>query len=393
MKDRVNFSELEVEKENVTQLREGRSARRLLDVLSQNDLQLQETRNDYERKLAYNTTTDNTLDLYMDYIEWINHAYPQGGTSSQSGMLDVMERCLKRFKDDPSYKNDIRYLKIWLDYIRMFHSESLTESMNVFVYLYRNRIGNELVLFYLEFSEQLIKMGKLKEALYMLQTGVESVIDEKNLLLQKVMELSSDLQEQNIVAQDIEEYFDSEYRPLILDQSRQNIIRDYKERRKKLKTPNVSSPTPGKYRIFNDEEEDETDESSNFKFKIYDDNTKSTFESKHNKSKENQLKGKVLGEDSNLGIIKQVDKLPHTHSNKQNFIFNDNLGRTDPVYKLIHIRDKKPEKIDCNFDLIYRSVSEEFSIEELLAISRNVYGNIKKRTVEDNHDGVKRFKS
>ncbi|CAM9481321.1 unnamed protein product, partial [Ectocarpus sp. 13 AM-2016] len=31
--------------------------------------------------------------------------------------FDLLERCSRKFKDDPRYKDDIRYLRVWTAYV------------------------------------------------------------------------------------------------------------------------------------------------------------------------------------------------------------------------------------------------------------------------------------
>lgn len=52
-------------------------------------------------------------------IKWIQEAFPQGG--DYSGLVMIYEQCVRAFWDSDRYKDDIRYLKVWLDYVASLH--------------------------------------------------------------------------------------------------------------------------------------------------------------------------------------------------------------------------------------------------------------------------------
>lgn len=50
----------------------------------------------------------------FSYIQWCDNTYPSG---KKTKMLLLLERCTKAFKDWPQYKNDLRYLKKWIQFV------------------------------------------------------------------------------------------------------------------------------------------------------------------------------------------------------------------------------------------------------------------------------------
>lgn len=48
-------------------------------------------------------------------IKWIQDAFPPGGDCS--GLVVIFEQCVRTFWLDERYKNDLRYLKVWLEYV------------------------------------------------------------------------------------------------------------------------------------------------------------------------------------------------------------------------------------------------------------------------------------
>ena len=67
-------------------------------------------------------------------------------------MLQVVEKAVRRFKNDVRYKNDPRFLKLWL-----IVAHQAREPIDVFKYLSINGIGSLLSLYYEEYATLLEK--------------------------------------------------------------------------------------------------------------------------------------------------------------------------------------------------------------------------------------------
>ncbi|QLG74447.1 hypothetical protein HG535_0G03300 [Zygotorulaspora mrakii] len=374
----TNFDTIELEKENILPLKDGRSARRLNDVLQQDSFELHSTRVGYERRLLEELEDlDDPLELFLDYIAWINDIFPQGGTTKKSGLLDVIERCLMYFRDIETYKNDPRLLKLWLWYIELFCPASNQESKDIFIYMLRKRIGTKLALFYEEFSSLLFEMEKYQEAYHIIQVGIDENARPPNRLLRRLNELEGKLREMHLDIDEnpIEEtnFLEAQLPALVLGRERASVILNPGEKT----DPSTSRSPPGisneqyqKYEIFSDSVP-EVQESTELQKEGWD-----LLESRSNRNKENRMTTSKIAANTNIGKLQQafnssgslgnsnIGKLP---------IFKDSLGRSDPVYKFLEVQGKKPEKIDCNFNLIYPNDDEEYCIEEILALSRNIY--------------------
>lgn len=50
------------------------------------------------------------------YIAWTEEHFPANG--SDSHLLDLRERCTRELVEDARYKNDPRYVRIWIQYVR-----------------------------------------------------------------------------------------------------------------------------------------------------------------------------------------------------------------------------------------------------------------------------------
>ncbi|QLL33567.1 hypothetical protein HG536_0E04780 [Torulaspora globosa] len=370
----TNFNEIEEEKENILPLRDGRSAQGLSQVLNEDLSQLNCTRLTFERRLLEELEDlDDPLELFMEYINWINHAYPQGGSSKKSGMLDLLERCLMYFRDMETYKNDPRLLKVWLWYIEVFSADSDQDSKEIFIYMLRKRIGNKLALFYEAFAASLFEAGKFKEAHIILKMGVDENARPQNRLLKRLEECEMKLRIMNIEPSNsgpADRQFLESSSNLVLGRGRSSLLTTMQggssgnavlDRDVRL----------AKYDVFRDEE-NANDVNAPLRNDGWD-----LLDSRANRTKENQATSTRITSGSNLGKIDQEGDYQQRQASSEKLpIFKDSLGRSEPVYKLVQVAGKKPEKIDCNFNLIYPTSNEEFCIEEILAISRNVYHKI-----------------
>ncbi|OJD12935.1 BUB protein kinase [Emergomyces pasteurianus Ep9510] len=203
--DLIDFDLIEAQKENVQSLPGGRSARALAAVLSggpggvASSPGLNETkafndaiRRDYELELQSIAESDDPLDIYDRYVKWTLDAYPSAQATAQSGLLPLLERATKAFLPSTHYKNDPRYLKLWLHYIRLF-SDAPRET---FAFLARHGIGESLALFYEEFAAWLEGAGRFTQAEEVYKLGLQREARPTERLLRKFSEFRGRLEQQ-----------------------------------------------------------------------------------------------------------------------------------------------------------------------------------------------------
>jgi len=53
------------------------------------------------------------------YIHWAEQNFPKGGREGH--IIDLLKQCAKLFKDDQRYKNDERYIKIWIKFVSIYN--------------------------------------------------------------------------------------------------------------------------------------------------------------------------------------------------------------------------------------------------------------------------------
>ncbi|KAF2206418.1 hypothetical protein CERZMDRAFT_8445, partial [Cercospora zeae-maydis SCOH1-5] len=187
--DLIDFNIIEGQKENIQALPSGRSAKALAQLYSPpllganpspND-QHSEKRAEFERELATIDEADDPLDVYDRYVKWTLDTYPSAQATPQSQLLPLLERATKAFQSSKDYRNDVRYLKIWLHYIRLF-SDAPRE---VFVFLARHGIGEGLALYYEEFAAWLENAGRWSQAEEIYKMGIEKEARPSERLMRK----------------------------------------------------------------------------------------------------------------------------------------------------------------------------------------------------------------
>ncbi|KAL8810357.1 MAG: hypothetical protein Q9200_002637 [Gallowayella weberi] len=181
MEDLIDFDVIETHKENIQSLPGGRSAKALASTfapltLSSRFSSPSDTRNlndairqDYELEILAIADSDDPLDIYDRYVKWTLNAYPSAQATPESQLRPLLERATKAFQTVAHYKNDPRYLKLWLNYIRFF-SDAPRET---FAYLARHNIGEGLALFYEEFAAWLESAGRWTQAEEVYKLGIE----------------------------------------------------------------------------------------------------------------------------------------------------------------------------------------------------------------------------
>ncbi|KAK8154708.1 hypothetical protein IWX90DRAFT_490109 [Phyllosticta citrichinensis] len=191
--DLISFDDIEPHKENIQRVQRGRSARALASVLSPKNLDGalkpipsdQERinnvkRQEFEKELETIEESDDPLDIYDRYVKWTFDAYPNPATA-QSQLLPLLEKATKAFVKSPHYKNDPRYLKLWLHYIKLFSDE----PRQTFALLARHEIGESLALFYEEFAAYLETQERWNQAEEVYSMGVDKQARPAERLLRK----------------------------------------------------------------------------------------------------------------------------------------------------------------------------------------------------------------
>ncbi|PHH78061.1 hypothetical protein CDD82_3242 [Ophiocordyceps australis] len=194
----VEFEAIEREKENIQPLPGGRSAKKLVELYSQSLLDKMSTRTvggdtgrvneciraEYEAEVQNIGESDDPLDVFDRYVQWTLDAYPSAQVTPQSQLHTLLERATKTFIGSAQYKNDLRYLKLWLHYIHFF-ADAPRET---YIFLSRHGIGYGLALFYEEYAAWLETEGKFCQAEEVYKAGIEREARPVQRLVRKFKE-------------------------------------------------------------------------------------------------------------------------------------------------------------------------------------------------------------
>lgn len=169
-KNWVHMDVIEQSKENIEPRKAGHSASALAKSSSRNHTEkevagLQKERMGHERKIETSESLDDPLQVWIDYIKWTLDNFPQGETKT-SGLVTLLERCTREFVRNPLYKDDVRYLRIWMQYVNY-----IDEPVELFSFLAHHHIGQESSIFYEEYANYFESRGLFQKADEVYQKG------------------------------------------------------------------------------------------------------------------------------------------------------------------------------------------------------------------------------
>ena len=111
----METSAWETSKENVLPIKSGRSAKGLNNVLPAQFSSTEKSgANDFEQELKNAKSVGaDPLDVYVRYFKWTREQYP----SNASKAMQVLEQCTSQLTTCSKYKNDIRFVQLWVEYV------------------------------------------------------------------------------------------------------------------------------------------------------------------------------------------------------------------------------------------------------------------------------------
>ncbi|KAK7033099.1 hypothetical protein R3P38DRAFT_2920697 [Favolaschia claudopus] len=111
---------------------------------------------------------DDPLAAYDKFVKWTVENYPADDDSS--GLHELLQDATAAFKEDPVYKTDLRYLKLWVLYIRRL---TRADGIATFAFLLANGIGASYSLLYEEYAAILELDGRNSEAETVYRKGIK----------------------------------------------------------------------------------------------------------------------------------------------------------------------------------------------------------------------------
>jgi checkpoint serine/threonine-protein kinase len=93
------------------------------------------------------------LAAYDNFVKWTLQSY---ANHSDSGLLELLEEAVLKFKDDMRYKpGDLRYVKLWI-----LFANHVDKPAVVYAYMMEKGIGRPYSLFFEEYAEALEREGR-----------------------------------------------------------------------------------------------------------------------------------------------------------------------------------------------------------------------------------------
>ncbi|KAJ6494818.1 hypothetical protein C8R47DRAFT_1117332 [Mycena vitilis] len=111
---------------------------------------------------------DDPLAAYDQFVKWTFKNYADDDPSS--GLRELLQEATSAFRSDPMYKTDLRYLKLWLLYIRQL---TRAEGLATFASLLANGIGASYSILYEEYATILELDGRNTEAETVYRKGIK----------------------------------------------------------------------------------------------------------------------------------------------------------------------------------------------------------------------------
>ncbi|KAL4573727.1 hypothetical protein LXL04_020543 [Taraxacum kok-saghyz] len=108
---------------------------------------------------------EDPLQPWLACIKWVQDAFPPGGDCS--GLVVILEQCVRTFWHEEQYKNDICYLKVWLEYAGFCDVAEV-----VYGFLNTNKIGEMHAIFYISYATHLESKNKIKTANNIYECGI-----------------------------------------------------------------------------------------------------------------------------------------------------------------------------------------------------------------------------
>ncbi|KAJ6619737.1 hypothetical protein B0H10DRAFT_1793054 [Mycena sp. CBHHK59/15] len=111
---------------------------------------------------------DDPLAAYDQFVKWTVKNYADDDQTS--GLRDLLHEVTSGFRSDPLYKTDLRYLKLWLLYVRQLSRE---DGIATFAFLLSTGIGASYSIFYEEYAKILELDGRNGEAEVVYRKGIK----------------------------------------------------------------------------------------------------------------------------------------------------------------------------------------------------------------------------
>ncbi|VVC45745.1 Protein kinase domain,Mad3/Bub1 homology region 1,Serine/threonine-protein kinase, active [Cinara cedri] len=162
---------LDLTKENIKPLKQGRKPIQLETALqAQSNSEIQQKLNK-SKDLFENAIRlyegDDPLAPRLEYIKWLEQIYLK--TGPQSNLMPLIEETVHKFKNDPKYKQDPRFVEILVNFI-----ENQSNAVELFQTVYNQGLGTMCSLFYRAWADLLDRYNDFKRVDQIYLLGIKS---------------------------------------------------------------------------------------------------------------------------------------------------------------------------------------------------------------------------
>lgn len=165
----------ELVKENVAPAKRGRDTEKIRKAALGENTKESGIEEEFERRVSQGTSGEgDVLCAWLEYARYVEEAYPNDNGKS----VDVLERCARSLKDEQRYRNDDRYVGVWLEY-----ASWLSKPDELFRYLHKRKIGEKVEAFWIAWAESAEAEGRQKLAADVYRRGSAKLSD--STLLEK----------------------------------------------------------------------------------------------------------------------------------------------------------------------------------------------------------------
>ncbi|KAG4078290.1 hypothetical protein HA402_013000 [Bradysia odoriphaga] len=164
----MNFADA---KENIQPLLAGRNVEQLevaLNAESQHECQeeLLQQRKEFELAIA-NYSGEDPLDLWFEYIGWVEQSYPKSGKAA--ALDDLLKKALSKFEKDSRYSQDSRLIRLFIKYIDSKDSPHL-----YYTKLYNSGVGTMVADLYIAWAHYFDVLDEFDQAKAVYQKGLDA---------------------------------------------------------------------------------------------------------------------------------------------------------------------------------------------------------------------------
>ena len=73
------------------------------------------------------------LEPWYNYVVWVEQTFTKAG--KDGNLNELLEKCIRQFKDDEKYTQDPRFFEVWMKYVRILFLEILKFDRYMYVFI------------------------------------------------------------------------------------------------------------------------------------------------------------------------------------------------------------------------------------------------------------------